>query len=232
MRTHSSLVGAYFGAGLYRQASQAAERALKLESAVTDDEEIASMHLNVARSLLHDGHGPAALMSLRKAEEMFASAGRAHDSAYAQLAAGIVHSKEDRLEEGRRCVLAALDLLSGEGADLDEARALNELGRIERLRGDREAAHRYLEKAITLATDADLSEQASSHRELALCMLEEDVAVAEKHARSVVDLYRRTDTRTELATALSVLADVLWESGDLEGSREAYRDALGSIEGT
>lgn len=223
VRTYSTLVGAYFAAGLVNRALEIADDALRLEPVVDSPEQVATMHLNVARSLLVGGHSEAALRSLQKAETLYIQVQRKHDAAYAHIARGIVLAAEGRYEPAKEAFEWALESFSADGARHARARAITELARVERLSGRMERARDLLADALALLQGNDVGELALAHRELALCSMADDRDVAEKHLWQSVELYKRMGDHLKQASVYRLLGDKLREDGDIPGALDAYR---------
>lgn len=231
MRTYSSLIWPLSEAGLHQDCKHAAEEALKLEPHVHQSDQVANMHLNVARELLRQGLVEDALASLTRAEDIYRSLNWKTELARAHGNRAIVLAEQGDLSSARHENLKALELVKGSSNRLTEARALNELARVDRLSGNVEAAKSGLTRAISLLDEADVVELALSHRELGLCALaEEKFDIAERQLRRAIGLYRRAQVPLEVAATFRELGDVLSARGQLEGSRQAYREGLMALE--
>jgi tetratricopeptide (TPR) repeat protein len=230
MRTHSSLVWPYTEVGLYDRAAHAATEALRLETRVDDPEQIANMNVNVARELLRQNRADEALASLRRAETIYVSLEGKTEVARAHLARAIVFTDQGDLDHARSSLLKALDVFRQTGSNLNEARTLNELARVERASGNNGDARRLLEQSIALLQEGDVAELAFAHRELALAMVDETPELAEKNFRVAIDLYRRADKVMQAAAVHRQLGDLLFDRGDVSGSRESYREGLSGLE--
>ena len=103
MHTWTALIHPYFAAGLSEKAVEAARHALALETRVEDPEELACMHLAVARSLSYDGHHDDALQSLRKAEEIYLSQGWRNRAVKTKVNEAIVLSDKENWNAQRVC---------------------------------------------------------------------------------------------------------------------------------
>lgn len=230
MRTYSEMVYAYFAVGLPEKASEAARGALQLESQVDDPEEVACMHLTVARSLLFERQFTDALASVRRADEIYSAGGWKHKAIKARIAEGIVLAKKDDLERARDRLLSAIDLLVESPHRLDEAMTLNYLGRVTRRLGNISGAISYLERARPLMEDADLIDRAFNAREMGLCLSEIDCGVAETHLNEAIDLYRISRSADELAATHKALGDLFVLHGKKDLAIAALRDGLECIE--
>jgi tetratricopeptide (TPR) repeat protein len=231
MRVHSSLVWPYSEVGLKDRAADAARRALELEHRVEDSPQIANMHINVARSLLDQGHPQDALESLRVAEHIYRALDWKSEIARALVASGMVFSAKGDSDSARRALTSALETLRETSDVLNTARALTELARLERELGDDPLSVTLLEESLSLLSDGDVSERALVHRELGVSLLNDDPDGAEKHFAESIDLFLKTEERTELAASYRALGDLLEEKGNTDESRRVYRDGLLAVGG-
>jgi tetratricopeptide (TPR) repeat protein len=188
------------------------------------------MHLNSARALLHEGRPDDAMDSLRRAHDLFRAVGWTHDAAYAELAQGIVLADDGQLEEARTALRASLASLND--ADLDRARALNELARVERLRKDLDEAERLLREAAPLLEESNVQELAMNKRELGATLFPKDPQVGEKHLREAIELYLRSENPIEVASTYKMLGLVLKDAGDMESAHVALVTGIEYLERT
>jgi tetratricopeptide (TPR) repeat protein len=231
MRVHSSLVWPYSEVGLKEKAAVAARRALELEHRVEDSPQIANMHINVARSLLEQGHPDDALQSLHIAERIYRALDWRSEIARSLVASGIVLSAKGDSDSARHALTSALEALKETSDSLNTARALTELARLERGIGNVQKSLDLLSQSLDLLADGDVSEQALVHRELGLSLLDEDPDAAEKHFTQSIDLFVRTGEKAELAASYRALGDLLDTRGNRDGSRQTYREGLVAVSG-
>lgn len=219
VRTYSSLVASYFAAGLPSKAAEAASEALRLEPQIENPQEVASMHLNAARAMLHEGRPDDAMNSLRRAQDLYLTIGRPQDAAYAQINQGIVLIDEGRLDEARVSLLRSLENL--DPTTLARAWALNELARVERMQGNLDEAERFLKEAAPLLEESHVQELAMNKRELGATIFERDPQIGEKHLREAIELYERTDNPVAVATTYKMLGQAMQSRGDHEAANAA-----------
>jgi tetratricopeptide (TPR) repeat protein len=229
-RLHSSLVFAYLEAGIHRKAAESGAELVALAPLVADPLRVAQMHMNVARLFLHEGKVGDAHSSLRRAEENYRQLDLKVETAGAQLALGYVASREGRLDEARRELEKAVAVFEETKSGPDLAGALNELARIERLEGSTERAKELLERSISLTGSNDTPILAWAHRELGLTLNDNDASVAEKHLRTAIELYERSEQSFETAITYRALGDLLHDRGDREAACEAYRTGIMALE--
>ena len=229
MRVHASLVWPYCELGVRHKAVESAHRALQLQAKVENPEEIAAMHLNVARALLDEGRADMALDSLTKAEAIFRDLDWQTELARAQVARGIVLVAKDQLCQARDEIRAALQTFRAVGFSRDEGRALNELARVERLLGNDVAAENFARQALELLAEMEAApELALAHRELGLCLRERDREAAERHFREAAELYDTCGEVIHAAHVYRLLGDLL-DPLDPEAGKDAYRTGLDLI---
>jgi tetratricopeptide (TPR) repeat protein len=229
-RLHASLVDAYLDVGLYSRAAESAAELARLAPHVTDPLRVAQMHLNVARLHLSDGRFEDADRSLRRAEESYRALRLQAEMGYAHLARGYVLSRQERFDEAQAELERARELFDSTGDAKDLTRTLNELGRVERLRGNSEAARALLERSIGLLGTADTPTLAWAHRELGLTIAGEDPREAEKHVRFAIELFERAQQTAEIAVTYRALGDLLAERGSRDEAADAYRTGILALE--
>jgi tetratricopeptide (TPR) repeat protein len=229
-RLHASLVDAYLDAGLYGRAAESAAELDRLSSKLTDPLRIAQMHLNVARLHLNDGRFDEADRSLRRAEDSYRALQLKAETGYAYLARGYVLSREERFDEARTELEQAREIFEHTADEKDLTRTLNELGRIERLRGDTDRAKALLERSIGLLGTSDTPILAWAHRELAMTVMADDPQEAEKHLRFAIELYERAQQAAEVAVTYRALGDLLAERGSPAEAADAYRTGILALE--
>jgi tetratricopeptide (TPR) repeat protein len=229
-RLHASLVDAYLDAGLYSRAAESAAELDRLAPRVTDPLRVAQMHLNVARLYLGEGRFEEADRSLRRAEESYRALQLQAETGYAHLARGYVLSRRERLDEAHAELERAREVFESAGDGKDLTRTLNELGRVERLRGDAEHARALLERSIGLLGTTDTPILAWAHRELGVTIAGDDPREAEKHIRFAIELYERAQQTAEVAVTYRALGDLLAERGSRDEAAEAYRTGILALE--
>jgi tetratricopeptide (TPR) repeat protein len=187
------------------------------------------MHLTVARLHLTRGKIADAERSLHRAEDAFGQLHLKTEMGYASLALGYVYSREERLDDA----YAKLDLARTTFEDArdvkDLTRTLNELARVERLRGNLPESRTLLMRSIELIGDGDVPILAWAYRELGRASFD-DRSQAEKALRTSIDLYERTEQFVELAVTYGALGDLLQGHGDDSGGCEAYRTGISVLE--
>jgi len=225
MRTYSGLVAAYSMAGLRKEAADAADRALALGARVDDPEQIACMNLNVANNLLARGRIDEALQATRRAEDAFGSLGWQLEVASCQHNRALLLADQGDLDGARAGLLDALKhRRDGAVPAHDVANTLNELARVERLRGDATAARRCLDEALPYLEAADPIATAEHRRESGLLLDDRDER--EAALTDAARLFLETDAADHASATLTRVGDSRAEAGDFEAAAQAYRDAL------
>ena len=230
VRIHASLVAAYFELGLYEKAGTSADLALKLASRVTDPEDLANMHINAARVLLHEGRRAEAEDSLRRAEDLYRELDLRSERGSVYMAQGYITARQGEAVDAREKLQLAMSFFQDYPNRVDEARATNELGRLERLEGNTNVAEDLLRRSISLLKEGDVAELGIAHRELGLCLVESDPTSAEKSFRQAIELFERAGEPIQLPATYRALGDMLQERGDEREACEAYRTGIIALE--
>jgi tetratricopeptide (TPR) repeat protein len=229
-RLHASLVFAYLDAGLPRKAAESGQELLALAPHLTDPVRVAQMHMNLARLFLEEGRVEDSQRSLRRADEVYRQRDLRTESAGAHLALGYVASREGDLAQARGELMHAIAIFEETSNEPDLIRALNELARVERLEGETGSARKLLERSISLTGSSDAPILAWAHRELGTTFTSDDDAVAEKHFRTAIDLFERSEQPFEIAITYRALGDLLRARGEVEAASDAYRTGIMSLE--
>ena len=210
-------------AGFYSQAAEAAAYVLAFEPSVEDPLTLATSHINVARTLLQQDEHETALRSLHKAEELFdvlelrLELGRAH------LAQGIVLARKSN-EEAASHLRRAMEVFEDADSEVDVARTLVELGRVERADNQLEVAVPLLERAVVLLRRiGDVAELALAHRELALAIGQTDPELSEKNLHEAIALFERSEAPLQVALTYRFLGELQAASGS--DPCQAFRSA-------
>lgn len=230
VRVHAGLVYSYLDAGLMTKAVASAVELERLAPRIDDPARIAQMHMNVARQYLASGRIDDATTSLQRAEDAYRQLGLLTEMGGAHLARGYVLSREGDLPGARRELEEARETFERTGNTRDLTKTLNELARVARLEGDVRAARGLLERSIALLGTNDDPELAYAHLELGIALTDLDAPRAEKHARTAIEIYERTEQAVGLAVSYRLLGDVLRAQGDEAGGSEAYRTGILAIE--
>jgi tetratricopeptide (TPR) repeat protein len=230
VRLYASLVASYFMAGLYGKAGDAATEALRFAPRAGDPESIANMHMNVARVLLHEGRGDQADDSLRRAEDLYGELDLRAELAACHLAHGFVLSRNEDYDGARSELETARAQLKDAHNSIDEARAVIELARVERLSGGDERARALATEAIELiGPEGDAGGRGEAFRELGLAEFS-DPPKAEKHLRAAIELFERAEKSVDLSATYRALGDLGMQQGDTDLALESYRSGILALE--
>lgn len=227
VRLYSSLVAAYFDAGLIEQADGASEHALKLAVLVEDPERLANMNLNVGIMLAQSGRWQEAETRLAEAQRWFDELHFVVDLARVRLVRGINLRNQERFDEARSHLTAAREAFAAADSKLRDARATVALGILERRAGRLDDATFLLKRAISLA-ETDEGIAGIAHRELALCLQDRGKAIS--GLRKAIGLLERAGIAKELAATYRALGDVLSNDKELKPACDAYRKAADLFE--
>jgi tetratricopeptide (TPR) repeat protein len=228
-RVYSALVYAYVEAGLFAKAAESARLLDGLEPRIEDPLRVAQMNLHVARLHVSQGRMKEAERSLHRSEDAYRQLNLRTEAAYANLALGYVYSREGRLDDARSNLDLARTTFEETGDTKDLTRTLNELARLERLRGRPEEARTLLLQSIGLMHESDTPITAWAYRELGRVSWASPND-AEKALRTAIDLFERTEQSVEVAVTYGVLGELLNANGNSEAGCEAFRTGIMALE--
>ena len=227
MRTLSTLVHLYRAIGMDGRSTEAAEEAIALAPQVEDPEQVACMSVNVARSLLDQGRHDDAVDMLKRAEQIYQGLEWLLPQIRSKINRGIVEVGKSRLAEAKRTFSEVLDALSAHPQEVAlRGQVLNQLGRVERLSGDFDAATEHLRRARVDLAEEDVFERAVNAREFGLCMAEGEVSTAEAELKRSADLFLAVGAKGEAGRSLLELGRLLRRNDDLERAAAILEDGL------
>lgn len=231
VRVTSPLVLAYLDAQLFERASEVASEVLRLSQRAQNPANIAAMHVNVARVLLHQGRYVQAERSLRRAEGLYRHVDYRAELGVAHLAQGYVLLRRGDLDRAEAQLMTARIHLRRSRSRVNEAHAINELARAARLRNRVDEAERLLRTSLRILEDgSDLSGLAWARRELGHCRAGTDPAGAEKSYRAAIELYEHGGEGLQVAATYRSLGDLLLAQERLDAALDAYRSGICAIE--
>jgi tetratricopeptide (TPR) repeat protein len=231
VRAQAPLVRVYLELGLHKKASAAAAEALRLAPDVSDRSSLAQMYVNVAGMHVQRGELDEAESALRRAEDLFREMDLRHEVGTAHLARGLTLGRQGDLEEARDQLESARRIFQDTGDDVELANTYCEIARVSRLQGDLTEARELLTSAIDmLRKTEDPHILAWAHRELGICLEDQDADQAEKNFRASIELYERTGEVVELATTYRALGDLLHRQGNDRAGCEAFRTGIVMVE--
>lgn len=233
LQLYGALIGPCFEAGLLSRASEAAHEVERLDPRVKDAEARACSYINVAGVYLAERRLEDALIAMSKAETLFLQVDGVVDAARARVAQALVFIEREDWEEARLRLKTALVHLPDTTASSDRARALIQLGRVERLAGDPAEAVRHLRNAVEIMDDEEHNERGLAERELGLCLVSEgDLARAQDALRRSIASYRGASNRLQEGLSWMLLGDAIRGGEGLDEVAQAYREGLDRVSGT
>jgi tetratricopeptide (TPR) repeat protein len=218
----ASLIDAYLDAGLVRAADDLGEQLERILPRVQSELRRGQACMYLARLRASQNRPRDADRMLASAEEAYERAGFRTETGYAHLARGILQSRAGKYVRAHKELERARQIFEETGNAKELGNTLIELSRVERLRGDVDAAAALLDNALDRLRGSDGQLLAWAHREYGLLFADRDVAVAEKHLRAALDLFDRGEEHVETATTYRMLGDVLRSDGQEEAAFEAY----------
>lgn len=202
-RVHSTLIHVYRSLGLREKELQAARRADDLSVDMKEPDELACLKINVAGALIDHGEYADAVDAARDAERIYAGLGWPVATARSQINRAIADMRRGRLDSARELLQEGLEALDSASPDNPErAYVLNELGHVERLRGDHEQALMHLKEAALLLPEKDLPELGLNARETGLALADTNPKKAERELRRALEMYEEADSPHEVSATL------------------------------
>lgn len=231
VRLHITLVASYFEGGMAKQAELAAEEALRLSPRVRDKEKLANLHINVARVRMERKEYRAASKSFAEAEKAFRELAFESEVGRALLARSFLMKRQERYDDARSDLREAMRIFEATGNEVNQARALSELGSLERVAGNLDEAVFVLQRAARMAVKQQPASAAVSHRELALVHTARgESSKAKSSFKRAVDLLESSGDNYELAITYRCWGDALRDEKDYEKACNAYRSAAVALE--
>lgn len=217
-----------------RQGLKAARIADDLSPDIKQPDEVACLKINVATALIEHGEYADAVEAAREAEKIYSSLGWPMATARSQINGALAEMRRDRLDSARRLLHDALAVLDSAAPENPErAYVLNELGHVERLRGDSEAAVEHLSNAARLLPEKELPELGLNARELGLALAATNPKKAERQLRRALELYEEADSPHEVSTTLLHIGRLQQSQGKtkraLKTLEEAVQAAVGEV---
>ena len=226
-QVYGALIGPCFEAGLVDRAREAAAEVQRLGARVADPETIACSHINVGGVYLAEGRIEEAVAALARAESLFVQIGAVTDGAKVAINQAMVFIEGERWEDARVRLKQALVWLGEDSNSVDRGRALNQLGRLERLSGDARSAVTHLHEALSVLDADQYNERALAQRELGLCaLIQGDVEAGSRSLRDAIDSYRSASNPLEEGRTYMVLGDAIRGKEPLGPVAQAYRDGV------
>jgi tetratricopeptide (TPR) repeat protein len=158
------------------------------------------MYFHLSRVQIDAGHYADADISLGKAQDLLEELEFKLEVGLMHLARGVVLSRADDTAAARTHLDQALAIFEDGPNRYEWANALMEMGRLERIEGNVEAATTTLERSLELVgEDGPPRYLAWASRELAHTLMQSDPTLAEKHALQAIELFRQASQPIEVA---------------------------------
>lgn len=233
LQLYGALIGPCFEAGLLDKAREAAHEVERLEVRVSDPENRACGHINLAGMYLSEDRFEEALAAMGKAEMLFLQVDAVGDAAKVGIAQAHVFIERGRWEDARMRLKEALSRLADTPPGLDHARLLIQLGRVDRLSGNPGKATTHLQEALEVLEHAQHNERGLAQREFGLCALAEgDRESGTRLLHEAIASYRAASNPVQVGLTYLLLGDAIPDDSDdkahlyREGLEEATRTAI------
>jgi tetratricopeptide (TPR) repeat protein len=221
----------YLAQGDFRAAVDVLTEALELDSRLPGHKyRSGRSRLLLAKAYLGRGDRVRSKRLIQEAMETFENAESGLSEAYALL--GSWYEESSEFAQAARFYREGLNIDHDSDDDLGEARALRQLARVSRKRGDHDQATDYLEQARSLLAgsedDVELAALMTEEAFLAIELSDYDRAVGR-----FLDALRRMEEDGEdraIAVAKRNLANAVWESGDLIRAEQLLVEAKPVLE--
>ena len=232
-RVQSTLIHIYRRLGLRDKELHAARVADDLSPDIKEPDELACLKINVAGALIDHGEYADAIDAAREAERIYSGLGwpvgtaRSRiNRAIAEMRRGDLVAASELLQDG----LVALDSASPDNPE--RAYVLNELGHVERLRGNNAAALSYLKEAARLLPEKDLPERGLNARETGLALAGSNLRRAERELRRALELFEEARSPSEVAATLLHIGRLQQSAGKNQQALRTLEDAVVAAVGT
>ncbi|MGH3655918.1 MAG: helix-turn-helix domain-containing protein [Micromonosporaceae bacterium] len=227
------LVGVYMELGLPERAAHAAETALALASEVSDPEQVAAMHVQVARTFIAQGRGPDAEAALERARATYQQLDYKFEIAVCHWSRGYMLSREERYAEAEPELATARDMMRSLGSWYYAGALASELATVLWRLGRPKDALAALDDAWRLA-DSETTEVialAEAHRLRGIIAYDSgDTELAESSLRVAFRLCTQAEAGPHTAHTARLLGDLLKDAGRTDEALTVYRDGLVAAE--
>lgn len=226
------MVGVYMELGLAERAAHAADTALALASEVNDPEQVAAMHVQVARTFIAQGRGHDAEAALERAHTTYQQLDYQFEIAVCHWSRGYLLSREERYAEAEPVLAKARDMMRALGSWYYAGALASELGTVLWKLDRPVEALAALEDAWRLdESDAPELSLAEAHRLRGIIAQDAgDLPLAERSLRQAMELCVRAEAGPHTAHTARLLGDLLRDTGRHEEALGVYRDGLVAAE--
>jgi tetratricopeptide (TPR) repeat protein len=227
------LVGVYMELGLPQRAAHAAETALSLAGEVNDPEQVAAMHVQVARTFLAQGRVLDAEASLERAHATYQQLDYQFEIAVCHWSRGYLLSREQRYAEAERELTTARDMMRALGSWYYAGALASELATVLWKLGRPQEALGALDDAWRIETEETQSMLTSAEAHRLRGMIAHDAGeneLAERSLRTALKLSKKAEAGPHTARTARLLGDLLRESGRDGEAIDVYREGLVAAE--
>ncbi|HEX6077272.1 MAG TPA: helix-turn-helix domain-containing protein [Micromonosporaceae bacterium] len=227
------LVGVYMELGLPQRAAHAAETALSLASDVNDPEQVAAMHVQVARTFLAQGRVVDAEASLERAHATYQQLDYQFEIAVCHWSRGYLLSRDQRYAEAERELTTARDMMRELGSWYYAGALASELATVLWKLGRPQQALAALDDAWRIEAEEPqaMLTIAEAHRLRAMIAGDAgETELAEHSLRIALRLSVGAEAGPHTARTARLLGDLLRESGRDGEAIDVYREGLVAAE--
>ena len=214
-----NLANAFEESGLPAEALEHSQQAMGIAQAMGMDELVADIHHNMGNALAASGQLAQGLESNRRALQAYAALGLVQKEGYALVAIAERLLELGRTDEADEALRQRQGHAGAYANPQYEAYAAFLRGRLERARGDAEAARRAFAQALQISGDRldDAVNQARTRLELArLALSESNLEDAQRQAQAALALLQHSLAHRDLMQAHALLSQVAKARGDLQ----------------
>lgn len=223
------LVGVYMELGLPQRAAHAAETALSLVGEVNDPEQVAAMHVQVARTFMAQGRGADAEAALERAHATYQQLDYQFEIAVCHWSRGYLLSREQRYADAERELTTARDMMRQLGSWYYAGALASELATVLWRLGRPQDALAALDDAWRIEAEEPqaMLTIAEAHRLRGLIAQDAgEIELAERSLRIALRLSAEAEAGPHTARTARLLGDLLRELGRDGEAIEVYREGL------
>jgi tetratricopeptide (TPR) repeat protein len=227
------LVGVYMELGLPQRAAHAAETALSLVGEVDDPEQVAAMHVQVARTFMAQGRGADAEAALERAHATYQQLDYQFEIAVCHWSRGYLLSREQRYAAAERELATARDMMRQLGSWYYAGALASELATVLWKLGRPQDALAALDDAWRIEAEEPqaMLTIAEAHRLRGLIAQDAgETELAEHSLRIALRLSVGAEAGPHTARTARLLGDLLRESGRDGEAIKVYREGLVAAE--
>ncbi|MEV8529931.1 helix-turn-helix transcriptional regulator [Streptomyces sp. NPDC052000] len=228
MLLYAAVIGPYLELGAMERATKAAGLALDLAPRVTDPVTIATLYRSVARTMAATDRFDEAEAALVKAAEVYQQWEIRAELAQCHWMRGYLHAQHDRLEDAETELRTAVAMLRATGAAFYAVQVEVELADVRWRLGHPAEAEEVLNRLLTdLGPGHGAVHAAAAHHLLGRIREHAgDLAGAEAHYRTAIDLQQDANVTGDLADTSRLLGDLLDRQGRTREAIKAYQHGL------